>query len=59
MVVPPGIGRTGTRPSAPQTAIALFGRLFGKVAKQWAAANRNSQSYARENIVSLNTTYFQ
>jgi len=34
---------------------AHLGRLLEKVAKPYPVVNRNSQSYARENIVSLNT----
>jgi hypothetical protein len=37
---------------------AHLGRLLEKVAKPYPVVNRNSQSYARENIVSLNTTSF-
>jgi hypothetical protein len=35
--------------------ISHLGRLLEKVAKPYPVVNRNSQSYARENIVSLNT----
>ena len=35
------------------------GRLLEKVAKPLPVVNRNSQSYARENVVALNTTSFR
>ena len=35
------------------------GRLLKKLQKPYTVVNRNSQSYTRENVVSLNTTSFR